>query len=111
MLAEQLPMIIFMTAPQMMQQAIEEELGRKAALRSVSQPVKFGNWVVQVIESCINEENPLQSIPLYVTVPVENIGDQIDPNISKLYALFFGIPKECKKKFNSLLVINLLLLL
>lgn len=84
-IGEQVAMITFMTAPQMMQQAIEEELNRKAALRTVAEPVKFGNWVLQVAEPCINEENPLQSVPLYVTVPVENIGDQISQATSAAF--------------------------
>lgn len=85
-IGEQAAMIAFMTAPQMMQQAIEEELNRKAALRTVAEPVKFGNWVLQVVEPCINEENPLQSVPLYVTVPVANVGDQISQATSAAFS-------------------------
>lgn len=84
-IGEQAAMITFMTAPQMMQQAIEEELNRKAALRTVAEPVKFGNWILQVAEPCIDEENPLQSVPLYVTVPVANIGDQISQATSAAF--------------------------
>lgn len=79
---EQVAMILFMTIPQMMQQAMEAELQRKAQLRTVASPIKFGNWVLQVIESCVNEENPLQSVPLYVLVPVENVGDAIAKDTS-----------------------------
>lgn len=79
---EQVAMILFMTIPQMMQQAIEAELQRKAQLRTVASPIKFGNWVLQVIESCVNDENPLQSVPLYVLVPVENVGDAIAKDTS-----------------------------
>lgn len=79
---EQVAMILFMTIPQMMQQAMEAELQRKAQLRTVASPIKFGNWVLQVIESCVNDENPLQSVPLYVLVPVENVGDAIAKDTS-----------------------------
>lgn len=85
-IGEQAAMITFMTAPQMVQQAIEEELNRKAALRTVAQPIKFGNWVLQIPEPCIDEENPLQSVPLYVTVPVANIGDSISKATSAAFS-------------------------
>lgn len=85
LVGEQVLMISFMTAPQMIQQAIEEELNRKAALATVAQPVKFGNWVLQVVEPCIDQENPLQSVPLYVTVPVANVGDPISKATSAAF--------------------------
>lgn len=82
---QQVGMLVFMTIPQIMQQSIEAELARVAQLRSIARPGKFGNWVVQIVDSCIDRDNPEASIGLYEMIPVAKVGDSVDANIEKAF--------------------------
>ena len=70
---QQVGVLVFMTIPQIMQQSIQAELARVAQLRTICRPAEFGDWVVQLVDSCIDDNNPEGSVPLYTVVPVSNL--------------------------------------
>lgn len=81
--ADQVIMLTFMTIPQIIQQDWQAHEAKKAALQSMTAPLQFGGWVLQMIKSCIDEENPESSLPFYELIPVANVGDSVDAAVSK----------------------------
>ncbi|MBI2352941.1 hypothetical protein HYV11_01710 [Candidatus Dependentiae bacterium] len=78
----QLIMIVAFTLPSIMQQAIQDNLQREAALKTVCEPIQFGPFVLQVVDPCIDTHNPALSVPLYITVPVSSTNAGISPQIT-----------------------------
>ncbi len=75
-------MVGLFSAPNYIQQAIQEHEQRLAALETVAGPLQFGNWVVQLDPNALDNDYPFQSAPLYELIPVNTLGDPLpaDPN-------------------------------
>ncbi len=84
-LGEQLPMVAIFTVPNILQAAMQAEAQKAAALETAAKPLLFGNWVVQMCGSCLDLDNPMQSIPLYEMIPVADVGDPIAGDTSTAF--------------------------
>lgn len=68
--------VMFMI-PNIFQSSLLAQKQRQAELQTLATPIKIGDWVLQIPNSCIDIANPESSFPLYVRIPVANIGDAI----------------------------------
>ena len=84
-LADQLPMVAIFTVPNLLIGAIQAESARLAALKSAMQAIQVGNWVIQLPETCLDAGAPAESFPMYVAIPVKNLGDPVSDSASKAF--------------------------
>lgn len=68
--------VMFMI-PNIFQSSLLAQKQRQAELQTLATPIKIGDWVLQIPNSCIDIANPESSFPLYVRIPVANIGDTL----------------------------------
>lgn len=71
--------------PNIFQSAFLAQKQRQAALQTLANPVKFGDWVFQIPDSCFNFDNPSATIPIYVRVPVKTPTDIVSPAMVKQF--------------------------
>ena len=68
--------VMFMI-PNIFQSAFLAQKQRQSELQTLASPIKFGDWVFQIPDSCFNFSNPSATLPIYVRVPVANVGDDV----------------------------------
>ncbi len=68
--------VMFMI-PNIFQSAFLAQKQRQSELQTLANPIKFGNWVFQIPDSCFNFANPSATLPIYVRIPVENVQDVV----------------------------------
>ncbi|MBP9765459.1 hypothetical protein KBD08_03945 [Candidatus Babeliales bacterium] len=80
--------VIFMV-PNVVQSAFISEQQKAALTATKLNPKQFpagsSGMVWQIPDSCINLASPSESFPVYVQIPVKNVGDTITSSIQKLY--------------------------
>ncbi|MCX5923770.1 MAG: hypothetical protein NTU89_04405 [Candidatus Dependentiae bacterium] len=68
--------VLFMI-PNIFQSTILAQKARMVELQTLAAPLKFGEWVLQIPDSCINLGTPTSSFPIYVRVPVDTVGEPV----------------------------------
>ena len=68
--------VLFMI-PNIFQSGMLAQKQRMVELQTLAAPIKFGDMVLQIPDSCINMSNPSSSIPVYVRIPVANVRDEV----------------------------------
>ncbi|MBP6892428.1 hypothetical protein KBB68_02495 [Candidatus Babeliales bacterium] len=76
--------VMFMI-PNIFQSAFLAQKQRQSELQTLANPIKFGDWVFQIPDSCFNFSNPSATLPIYVRVPVENVGDTVSLQMATHY--------------------------
>lgn len=66
--------VLFMV-PNIFQSTILAQKARMVELQTIAAPLKFGDWVLQIPDSCINLGTPTSSFPIYVRIPVDSVGE------------------------------------
>jgi len=84
-MAEMLVSAVLFMIPNIFQSTFLAQQAKAAAMASWGNPIKFGGKVYQIPDSCINLENPTSSWPIYVEIPVENVGDEIPADVAALF--------------------------
>lgn len=82
-IAETLGMAVLFMIPNIAQSAFLAEKQRQVELQTLAVPIKYGDWVFQIPDSCFNFDNPSATIPVYVRIPVKNVGDVINSDIAQ----------------------------
>jgi len=83
--AEMLVSAVVFMVPNIFQSAFLAQKQKAAAMASWANPIKYGGKVYQIPDSCINIGSPASSWPVYVQIPVNNIGEPISQALSTLY--------------------------
>ena len=73
--------VLFMV-PSIFQSSMLAQKQRQVELETLAQPLKFGDWVLQIPDSCINMNTPTSSFPIYVRIPVDFVGNAVPTAIS-----------------------------
>ncbi len=73
--------VMFMI-PNIFQSAFLAQKQRQSELQTLASPIKFGDWVFQIPDSCFNFSNPSATLPIYVRIPVENVDDPISSQMA-----------------------------
>jgi hypothetical protein len=73
--------VMFMI-PNIFQSAFLAQKQRQSELQTLANPIKFGDWVFQIPDSCFNFSNPSATLPIYVRVPVANVGDVVSSTMA-----------------------------
>ena len=76
---------VIMMVPNIFQSAMLAQKERMVELQTWAAPLKFGDWVLQIPDSCINQNTPSSSFPIYVRIPVANVNDPINLATSKQF--------------------------
>lgn len=63
--------VLFMV-PNIAQAAFLAQKQRQVQLQTLASPIKYGNWVFQIPDSCFNFDNPESSLPIYLRLPVSD---------------------------------------
>jgi|GEM_PF-1283515 len=83
--AEMLVSAVVFMVPNIFQSAFLAQKQKAAAMASWANPIKYGGKVYQIPDSCINIGSPASSWPVYVQIPVNNVGETIGSALSTLY--------------------------
>ncbi len=73
--------VLFMI-PNIFQSAYLAQQEKAAQLSTWAKPIEYAGKVWQVPDWCINLDNPTDSIPLYVQIPVNSVGDEINATLA-----------------------------
>ncbi|HSW76069.1 MAG TPA: hypothetical protein VLG50_03440 [Candidatus Saccharimonadales bacterium] len=76
--------VLFM-APNIFESAFLAQKQKQVALQTLAAPIKFGDWVLQIPNSCFNFDNPTATLPIYTRIPVANVGDDIAEAVMKQF--------------------------
>lgn len=68
--------------PNIFQSAFLAQKQRQVELQTLASPIKFGDWVFQIPDSCFDFDNPPATLPIYVRIPVQNTGDVVSQAMS-----------------------------
>ncbi|MFA5999250.1 MAG: hypothetical protein WC747_04495, partial [Candidatus Babeliales bacterium] len=79
--------VLFMV-PNIFESAFLAQKQRQVQLQTLAQPIQFGDWVLQIPDSCFNWTNPSATLPIYVRIPVA----KVDDTISQADLAHFTIP-------------------
>lgn len=85
MIVDQLIMSVMMMIPNVLQSAYLAQMQKAAALKQWAAPIRFGNGVYQIPDSCINPGNPAASYPVYIRLPVASASEVINLTLANLY--------------------------
>ncbi len=76
--------VMFMI-PNIFQSAFLAQKQRQSELQTLANPIKFGNWVFQIPDSCFNFSNPSATLPIYVRIPVANVTDTVSSQMAEYF--------------------------
>lgn len=90
--AEMLVSAVMFMIPNIFQSAFLAQKQKVTELTSWALPIQFGGFVYQVPTSCININDPSSSWPVYVMIPVQNVGDPISATLATMYNDYIAGP-------------------
>ncbi|MCX5924224.1 MAG: hypothetical protein NTZ68_02285 [Candidatus Dependentiae bacterium] len=78
--------VLFMV-PNIFESSFLAQKQRQVQLQTLAQPIQFGDWVLQIPDSCFNWTNPSATLPIYVRIPVANVNDTISEDDMKRFLI------------------------
>lgn len=76
--------VMFMI-PNIFQASFLAQKMRQTQLQTLANPIKYGDWVFQIPDSCFNFDNPAATLPIYVRIPVSSTSGILDSATFQAY--------------------------